>query len=143
MARSRVVSVSRTIAAPADVLFNLLADPRAHRQFDGSGMVHEPVRAPARLSLGATFAMSMRLKYGYTTTNRVVAFEENRVIAWCHAARFIWRYDLTPTDGGTLVTESFDYGRPWGVLIEPLGWPERNKVAMAATLERLEALVTT
>ena len=82
------------------------------------------------------------MKLGYVTRNRVVVFEENRAIAWHHVARFIWRYDLEEVDGGTNVTESFDYDRPWGFAIEPFKFPERNRIAMEATLKRLKAIVT-
>jgi hypothetical protein len=78
----------------------------------------------------------------YRVTNKVVAFEEDRCIAWHHFAQFTWRYDLDEVEGGTRVTESFDYAKPWGFLIEPLRWPERNRHNMEATLERLERAVT-
>jgi hypothetical protein len=86
--------------------------------------------------------MQMHNKLPYVTTNKVVAFEENRTIAWCHAAKFVWRYDLEPIDGGTRVTESFDYNRPWGFVLDLLGWPAKNQVAMEATLARLDEVLT-
>jgi hypothetical protein len=79
---------------------------------------------------------------GYVTRNRVVEFEENRRIAWHHFALFIWRYELTEVFGGTVVTESFNYDRPWAFVIIAMKFPERNRVAMEGTLERLEAVVT-
>jgi uncharacterized protein YndB with AHSA1/START domain len=142
MAASRSISVTRLIAAPASKIFNLLADPRQHVLFDGSDSVTSVKNAPARLALGSTFSMKMKIGLGYITRNRVVAFEENRCIAWHHFAQFIWRYDLEATDGGTLVTESFDYDRPWAFVIIALGFPERNRAAMEATLRRLESIVT-
>jgi hypothetical protein len=128
-------------ATPASI-FDLLADPRKHSLFDGSGTVTGVKNAPTRLALGSTFSMDMKMKLGYVTRNRVVVFDENRAIAWHHFARFIWRYDLEAVDGGTTVTESFDYNRPWGFGIELFRFPERNRVAMEATLQRLEAIVT-
>jgi len=86
--------------------------------------------------------MNMKMGLGYVTRNRVVEFEENRRIAWHHFAKFIWRYELEEVDGGTKVTESFDYDRPWAFVIIAMGFPERNRLAMEATLERLEAIVT-
>ena len=70
-------------------------------------------KAPARLSLGATFTMRMKMGVRYETRNVVVDFEENRSIAWHHVARFVWRYDLEQIAGGTQVTESFTYDKPW------------------------------
>jgi uncharacterized protein YndB with AHSA1/START domain len=142
MPSPRTISVTRFLAAPPTKIFSLLADARKHSLFDGSGTVTGVKEAPARLSLGSTFSMDMRIKLGYVTRNRVVVFEENRCIAWHHFARFVWRYDLEEVAGGTNVTESFDYNRPWGFVIEWFNFPERNRAAMEATLGRLEAIVT-
>jgi uncharacterized protein YndB with AHSA1/START domain len=139
---TRSVSATRTIAAPAATIFDLLADPRQHVRLDGSGSVTQVIAAPARLSLGATFSMRMRIGATYATRNVVSVFEENRAIAWHHFAHFTWRYDLDEVDGGTRVTESFTYDNPLGYLIMALGWPQRNQVAMTTTLERLDAAVT-
>ncbi len=139
----RRVSVTRVIDAAPSTIFDLLADPRQHARFDGSNSVVAVKRAPERLSLGARFTMSMRMGLGYLTTNRVTVFDQNAAIAWHHAAQFVWRYDLAPVDGGTRVTESFTYDQPWGVVVDWLGWAERNRRSMAESLRRLEALVTT
>jgi hypothetical protein len=130
------------MAASPATIFDLLADPRKHALFDGSDTVTGVKNAPARLTLGSTFSMDMKMKLGYVTRNRVVVFDENRAIAWHHFAQFIWRYDLDEVEGGTNVTESFDYNRPWGFAIEWFNFPERNRVAMDATLKRLEGIVT-
>jgi uncharacterized protein YndB with AHSA1/START domain len=139
---SRSISVSRLIHATPSRIFDLLADPRQHVRFDGSDSVNSVKSAPQRLSLGSTFSMHMKLGLGYVTRNRVVAFEENRCIAWHHFAQFIWRYDLEEVEGGTMVTESFNYDRPWAFVIIAMGFPERNRAAMEATLQRLDAIVT-
>ncbi len=142
MESSRVISVSRIIPAPADRIFDLLADPAQHPRLDGSGTVARLRKGPPRLSRGARFSMDMRMGIGYVTSNKVIEFVENRSIAWRHAARFVWRYELTPVDGGVQVTESFDYARPWGFLLDRTKFPERNRAAMTATLERIERIVT-
>jgi hypothetical protein len=138
----RSVSATRTIAAPAPVIFNVLANPREHARFDGSDSVRGVKDAPDRLYLGATFAMNMKIGLPYLTRNVVVDFEENRSIAWHHFARFLWRYDLEEVPGGTRVSESFTYDQPWALVIIWLGVPERNRRAMATSLERLDRLVT-
>jgi uncharacterized protein YndB with AHSA1/START domain len=142
MSSSRSISASRVIAASPSRIFDLLADPRQHVRFDGSDSVTSVKSAPLRLALGSTFSMRMKLGLGYVTRNRVVAFEENRCIAWHHFAMFVWRYDLEEVDGGTNVTESFNFDRPWAFVIIAMGFPERNRAAIAATLERLDAIVT-
>ena len=142
MSSPRSISVSKLIHAPASRIFDLLADPRQHVLFDGSGSVSSVKSAPKRLALGSTFSMHMKLGLGYVTRNRVVEFEEDRRIAWHHFALFIWRYELEEVDGGTLVTESFNYERPWAFVIIALKFPERNRAAMETTLQRLETAVT-
>ena len=142
---SRTVSVSRTIAAPAARIFDVLADPTKHAEIDGSGSV-KGARAGStdRLRLGSNFGMSMRIGVPYPIRNEVVEFEEGRRIAWQHFAGHRWRYELEPVDGGTRVTETFD-GDAGKVpkVYDLIKAPERNREAMEKTLERLEAYVTT
>lgn len=142
MDKSRSVSASRVINASPAVIFDLLADPSQHPRLDGSGTVQRVRHAPERLSLGATFSMDMKFGFSYFTRNKVVAFEEFTCIAWHHWAQFVWRYDLEEVPGGTRVTESFNYDRPWAFVIIMLGLPEKNRRAMEKTLERIEAIVT-
>ena len=136
-----VVSRSTVVPAPAQEIFDLLADPRRHGEIDGSGSVkaaHDD--APQRLALGVTFGMDMRIGVPYNITNTVVEFEEGRRIAWRHFGGHIWRYVLEPVEGGTKVTEEFD----WKKAKSPIGLrlinaPRRNAVAMERTLQNLKA----
>jgi hypothetical protein len=143
--RDRVVSTSRVIAAEPSAIFDILADPSLHGVIDGSGSIRaERSGNPDRLSLGARFGMDMKLWVPYRITNEVVEFEENRLIAWRHLGHHVWRYRLDPTEGGTEVTESFDWGRSrFPPLYEWVGWPTKNGANMANTLERLDRYVTT
>lgn len=139
----RVVSVERLIDAPAATIFDLLADPAAHGRFDGSGTVVAARGGnPERLELGSRFGMDMRMGIPYRITNEVVEFEEGRLIAWRHFGHHIWRYRLEPTDGGTLVTESFDWGSArFPPFYEWMGYPAKHRTNMTRTLERLAELV--
>jgi len=105
----RIVSVSQFVPATPQQVFDVLANPQMHSVIDGSGSVRGQLHAPARLSLGAKFGMSMRLGVPYRITNTVVEFDEARQIGWRHFGGHVWRYLLTPVEGGTLVTEQFDY----------------------------------
>jgi hypothetical protein len=131
------------VDAPASEVFDVLADPRRHAEFDGSGTVQGSVSGPDRLALGSRFGMSMRLKVPYRTDNEVVEFEEDRRIAWCHVNRHRWRFELEPVDASsTRVTETFD-GRtaifPPALLL--MNAYSNNQVAVAKTLVRLKRLV--
>ncbi len=138
-----VVKQSISIDAPAEVIFAILADPSQHAKIDGSNMVRHLRAGPARLALGSTFSVAMRL-WGvpYRVTNRVVEFEENRLIAWRHFEPQHWRYELQPNGAGTTVTETFDYSYwsvPGRLFVRALRWPQRNKRAIAQTLLLLKA----
>jgi len=139
-AKARIVSVERLIPAAPGLIFEILADPRQHSKIDGSGSVKAAqISAPSRLSLGAKFAMNMKIGIPYKMTNTVVEFEENRRIAWQHFGGHIWRYTLDPVDGGTKVTEQFDYNGSKSVLMLKLrGSMGNNEKFMIKTLENIE-----
>jgi hypothetical protein len=139
----RVVSATTTIDAPPEVVFAIVADPRQHPRIDGSGSVRGLIKGPERLSRGDTFGVSMNL-FGlpYTIRNKVVEFDQDRLIAWRHFSPHRWRYELEPTDdGGTVVTETWDASRHtalWFAGLRATGFPERNRRGITATLERLK-----
>jgi uncharacterized protein YndB with AHSA1/START domain len=146
-----VESVERVIAAPPEKIFELLADPSRHHEIDGSGSVKEAKEGSTRLALGDRFGMSMKVGVSYSMVSEVIEFDENRRIAWQtwppndFAAKLaggrIWRYELEPVDGGTLVRESWDISQERAKFVVR---PSRGKTkkAMEATLERIEQVVT-
>jgi uncharacterized protein YndB with AHSA1/START domain len=133
------------IPVPPEQVFDLLADPTRHATIDGSGTV-KGSRDPAgtRLALGSRFGMSMRLGVPYAITNEVVEFEEGRRIAWRHLGGHRWRWELEPVEGGTKVTETFDWSTSRSpIAIEIMRIPSRNARSIEATLARLEEQLTT
>ncbi len=148
-------SVERIIPAPPEEIFDVLADPARHHEIDGSGSVRHAKTGSQRLVLGSTFTMSMKIGIPYSTLSTIVEYEENRRIAWqtystiTWLARFgggrIWRYELEPVDGGTLVRETWDTSQE--------GPPDKQYVVkertrqymitnMEKTLVRLEAVTS-
>ena len=138
----KIVSVNKVVAATPQQIFDLLADPKRHADIDGSGSVKAAQSdAPTRLSLGSKFGMDMKIGAPYKITNEVVEFDEGKRIAWRHFGGHVWRYILEPTDGGTLVTEQFDYnGSKSQLMLRTINAPGRNKKSMIATLDRLAKL---
>jgi uncharacterized protein YndB with AHSA1/START domain len=145
-----VVSVERVIAAPADRIFALIADPARHHDFDGSGTVRDAKNVPSEpLRLGSEFGMHMKLGVPYSMVSTVVEFEPDRRLAWqtrppgalgkLFGGR-IWRYELEPAAGGTLVRESWDINEERGKQIVR-GAAKRTRESMEQTLERLAGLV--
>lgn len=134
----RLVSVSRVVPASPAQVFAVLDDPAMHPVIDGSGTVRASRQPSRHLRLGDTFSMDMRRGVPYRVRSKVVEHTPDRVIAWAHAGGHRWRFLLEPTEGGTLVTEQFDWSTakvPW--LVEKLGFPRRHPAAMRATLDRL------
>lgn len=136
------VSSERVLRAAPEAVFAVLADASRHIEFDGSGQLRgvKP-GVPERLTLGSTFGMSMHMGAGYSMTNTVIEFEENRRIAWQATlagflGRFlggrIWRYELEPVDGGTRVHESWDISQDHQRLFL------RHEKVAAATRDNLE-----
>jgi len=114
---SNTITVERIIKAPAASIFALLSDAGKHSEFDGSGTVRGTKDASRPLSLGTKFGMSMHMGVGYTTSNEVVEFEQDRRIAWQTTGLGgivggrVWRYELEPTADGTLVKETWDVSK--------------------------------
>ena len=136
----KVVRGIRFVPVEPQVIFDLLADPSQHPMIDGSGSVRSTTEAPERLALGSKFSRSMKLGVPYKITNEVVEFEEPSLIAWQHMGKHVWRYRLRPVEGGTEVTEEFDF-RPArsATALKLSGAPKRNAKAIEATLDRLVA----
>jgi hypothetical protein len=139
---STVISRTAFVKAPPGTIFEILADPRRHGEIDGSGTIQNArVNAPARLSLGATFGMDMKMGVPYRIVNTVVEFEENKQIAWRHFGGHIWRYILEPVNGGTQVTEQFDLRTAKSQLVLKLSKAEtKNAKAIEKTLDNLQEL---
>ena len=136
---AKIVSVTVTVNATPQQIFDLLADPSKHGEIDGSGSIQNAQSsAPERLALGAKFGMDMKIGVSYKITNEVVEFDEPRRIAWRHFGGHVWRYILEPTDGGTLVTEQFDWNTSKSqLLMRVMNYPAKNRASIEKTLERL------
>jgi uncharacterized protein YndB with AHSA1/START domain len=154
------VAVSRRISAPAHDIFQVIANPARHPEFDGSKSLRGAGSTAVISRVGDVFVMKMHFSRlgDYEMNNHVVEYERDRRIGWepeagrghpdaaadsPEPARWghRWSYQLTP-DGpdATIVTEIYDCSRA----------PEKERAgmdngkiwieSMARTLERLDAL---
>ena len=146
-----VISVERVVPAPPGAIFDILTDVTRHPEIDGSGALRNVKgEAPERLGKGSVFGMSMHLGVNYSMVNTVVEFEEDRRIAWRSGPRGIlgnlfagriWRYELEPVDGDTLVRESWDISHDHQRALLKLGkLPAHTRSNMEKTLARIEEL---
>ena len=154
------VSVSRSIAAPAARIFQVLADPANHPALDGSGMLRAAPGQGALGRVGDTFTMAMYLPElgDYLMLNRITAFEQDRRIAWeptpgdAVASRnaglpvgasqgYSWGFQLEPDGGATIVTEVFDCTEADQVIRDAVEDGRSWVPVMHQTMERLAAIV--
>ena len=141
----RVVRAGRDIAAPAEQIFELIADPAQQVRWDGNANLAAAEPGQRVRAAGAVFRMT--LTSGAVRENHVVEFTEGRCIAWLPAepgrapAGHLWRWELEPAgDGHTRVTHSYD----WTGLTDP-GRLARARAtdpaALGRSLHRLAELV--
>lgn len=125
---SRKIQVSKVIGAPAEDIFALLADPDRHTDLDGTGFLRgvEGESQPL-VAIGQTFTMNMHQDAlgDYRMINAVTALVQGARIGWepkmdpsCELASKLgdmqvgghtFTYDLREVDGGTEVTETYDW----------------------------------
>ena len=95
-------------ASPSDV-FDFIRRPANHAEISGDHSVRGTVKGPELLGPDSRFGMKMKVGVPYRMKSRVVEFDEDRVLAWCHFSGHRWRWELQPTgDGQTQLTETFD-----------------------------------
>jgi len=150
---SPTISVERIINAPASRIFALLADAGRHSSFDGSDTVRGIHGENQPLCLGTKFGMSMKARAAslfvpYRTTNEIVEFEQDRLIAWQTTAQMgiiggrIWRYELIPSGAGTLVRETWDVSKDkQRFFLLGSSLPSQTREGMRETLDRLARAV--
>ncbi len=112
----RVVSASREIAASAEQIFELIADPAQQPLWDGN---HNLVKAePGQRVRSVGDAFLMMLTSDSIRENHVVDFVEARRIAWNPSEvgqrppGHLWSWELEPLDDTrTRVTHTYDWSR--------------------------------
>jgi hypothetical protein len=136
----KIKSASIIINAPVSKIFDVIANPQMHPIIDGSNSVRSVIKGPARLTLGSKFGMNMEIGVKYRITNTVVEFEENKLIAWRHLGRWIWRYELKEISATqTVVIESFDGTKtPLNLWLKVRKAYPYTQKAVAKTLVRLK-----
>lgn len=160
MADEKRLQVSKTIEAPAEQIFALLADPGRHTELDGAGMLRGLADPAAPVSaVGDAFVMNMynEMVGAYRMRNEVVAYERDREIGWAPAitppgaladkvgdvdlSGHHYHWALEPTaDGHTQVTHTYDWSGVADQNALPF-YPVLSSEQLAGTLDRIAAAV--
>jgi uncharacterized protein YndB with AHSA1/START domain len=135
------VTATAVVAAPAEKVFEFLRRPANHPIISGDKSVRGVTRGPERLALGDRFGMRMKIGLPYRIGSKVVEFEENRRITWCHIGGHRWRWELEPRDDGTTaVTETFDMSTSrYPAILRMFGYPQRHEANVAKSLANVVA----
>ncbi|WP_380163378.1 SRPBCC family protein [Jannaschia sp. R86511] len=141
----RVISATRELAAPAERIFQLIADPAEQPRWDGNDNLAEA--PPDQRVRGVGDVFTMRLTTGSGRENHVCDFEEGRRIAWRPSERdqqppgHCWRWELEPlSESRTRVTHTYD----WSGLTDVKRFPRARATTadnLQRSLARLAALV--
>ena len=151
------IEVSRNIAATPDAIFDILRSPSGHVQIDASGMLMWAEGEPAG-AVGDRFHVHMDrdalrdFDLGeYELDVVFTRFEPARSIEWrIDSERFdppighVYGYELEPIDGGTRVTQYYDWSQLHPNYADMLGdafpiIPERAILATLGILARTVA----
>ena len=124
-----------TLAASADVdaspheVFEYVRRPANHAEISGDHSVRGTVQGPEVLEMGDRFGMSMKVAVPYRITSKVVEFEPDHLIAWCHLGGHRWRWQVDPRDvGGSRVTLTYDQSTAkFPPALRLVGYPERHR----------------
>ncbi|MGW4770497.1 SRPBCC family protein [Nocardia sp. NPDC004278] len=134
----RIVTASHDIAAGAEQIFELIADPSQQPRWDGNANLAQAAAGQRVRAVGDMFLMTTTK--GSVRENHVVEFEEGRRIAWLPAEPeqqppgHLWRWELEPLDPAhTRVTHTYD----WSGLTDE----NRFRRARATTADRLQASI--
>jgi hypothetical protein len=124
-------SATAVVNATPEEVFEFIRRPANHPVISGDHSVRGTTAGPERLGPGDKFGMKMKIGMPYRIRSKVVEFDENRRIAWCHLSGHRWRWDVEPAgEGQARVTETFDLSTakaPWALRL--MGLPkghERN-----------------
>jgi uncharacterized protein YndB with AHSA1/START domain len=144
------VSVSRDVAAPADLVWEMVSDLPRMGEWSPENEGGDWIKGATGPVPGAVFRGANRHdRKSWKTVAKVVDAEPGRRLSFRVTAMGVpvalWAYDITPSDGGCTVTESWTDLRPG--IFKPLaakatGVSDRtahNRSTMEQTLANLAA----
>jgi uncharacterized protein YndB with AHSA1/START domain len=149
------VKATITVNAPAEAVFEVLADPSTHAAIDGTGWVRESLDGKRVTESGQVFRMAMYHENhpdkNYEMANRVEVFDPPRAIAWqpgqgpddanLEFGGWFWRYDLKPVGPSQAeVTLTYDWSAVPQQIREHIGFPPFDRQHLDNSLKHLAEL---
>ena len=146
------ISVTRRVAAPADLLFRIVSDPQGHVEIDGSGMLDAAPGAAPLTSVGETFDMDMDRTplndipglVKYQVRNTVTQFVPDRLFEWTIGPiagppfNHVYGWQLDPVSATeTDVTNYCDWTNISDEMRSRREWPIVPVSMLEASVERL------
>lgn len=153
MSENEKVTVERTIAAPVDVVFDVLSNPARHQALDGSGFIRGVDHADRITKVGEVFTMNMQGDHmggEYKTDNHVSGYAKDKLLAWKTAPagteppgwEWLWELEAEGPDS-TLVRHTYDWSKVTDKkLLEKVKFPLVTEDQLSDTLARLAAEVS-
>lgn len=146
----RTRSVRAAVHAPPERVWQLLADVTRMSQWSPEVVEVEWLDGATAPAVGARFRGRNRRRQAWSTTCTLTDVEPQRLLAWrVGKGETTWRFELSPAEEGTVVTETFEIvqepgpvgrwltkvgtGLPWSARVDDLEQGART------TLERLRA----
>jgi hypothetical protein len=157
------INATTIVNAPAETVFDVLADPSTHQAIDGTGWVREPLSGERLTRTGQIFRMGMyhdnHPNKDYEMANRVEVFDPPHAIAWqpgqgpgdrgnlnpdpkdLQFGGWIWRYDLKPAgESATEVTLTYDWSAVPQQIRDNIGFPPFEPQHLDNSLKHLAEL---
>jgi uncharacterized protein YndB with AHSA1/START domain len=144
-----------TVNAPAEIVFDVLADPSTHAAIDGTGWLRQPLDGKLLTECGQVFRMAMYHENhpdkDYEMANRVEVFDPPHTIAWqpgqgpddanLSFGGWFWRYDLKlVAQSKTEVTLTYDWSAVPQDIREHIGFPPFDPQHLENSLKHLAEL---
>jgi hypothetical protein len=147
-----------TIPAPAETVFDILADPTTHPAIDGTGWVKkaldsEPVTAAGQIFRVAMYHDNHPLK-NYEMANKVVVCDRPYAIAWqpgqdaagdgnLSFGGWMWRYDVSSAGSADAdVTLTYDWSAVAPELRQHIQFPPFGPAHLENSLKHLSDLAS-
>ena len=153
MSQDNSITVSRTIDASTQDVFDVLTRPDRHAELDASGFVVSDEKSDRITATGQVFRMNMTGEHmggDYQTDNTVTGYDPNHLVAWQTAPagneppgwEWVWRLEAQGSDA-TEVTLTYDWSKVTDpAVLQQVSFPLVQQSQLEQTLDQLASAVS-